>query len=686
MRKVPYLLFTFTVLVVAPAYPAVVAISSDGTSVTKPDLATASTAADCAGKEISVDAPCAITSVVNWPSDRGLSLRKGCMLTFSGSGKLKIAANAPFKADLCQVFAGTMAVTFGTGSIRNIHSALFGDKGDGVNDDAAAIRAAIKSASAGMVVTILDGTHLALSTETPLNYEVASPAIRIPDTDITIEGHGRNTILQNGTNGSYLCMFQTTYGSSANVKLVNLHVQGTGNAGASSYALLDGVVVNGNTTHFYSDVTIDGTKRHGYYVIAGANGNTLKSTKISNANRTSLGCSVQIEGGSNNLVLIDEIVNSGGNAVDINAFTGPAPGTGIYYANTGPWGSTVYTPTHNVVKVKRIDGTGVNTGAAYDIDDDYYGVNLLVGSHNTVECGEIKSVRIANGSSGSTYASAIRLGSGRQNVVKVAKVSSIGPLVDGINTGCVAKLDSPQDSIVDVTQAEFYAAPILLNADSDTTGTTVFIRNLQGSVAPESLQGLNLKYVQQPGCTTSLNGVVSGWTGDYGLTFVPYTNGLQITVDASSFKKLRKPLTFSAPYVTVNFEYNQTDTAGATPAAGMEEPPFAGIPLVKDGLWHSASVIIPNAGKGATFYVSPNNSGTAANGSTLTIRNIAITLPDGTTLRDNSTNGLLNGPPTIGTYHVGDRADNYAPATGQSKGWRCVSAGSPGTWVSEGDL
>lgn len=42
--------------------------------------------------------------------------------------------------------------------------------------------------------------------------------------------------------------------------------------------------------------------------------------------------------------------------------------------------------------------------------------------------------------------------------------------------------------------------------------------------------------------------------------------------------------------------------------------------------------------------------------------------------------------PTAGTYIVGDRAWNSVPTVGQPKSWVCTVAGTPGTWVSEGNL
>lgn len=42
--------------------------------------------------------------------------------------------------------------------------------------------------------------------------------------------------------------------------------------------------------------------------------------------------------------------------------------------------------------------------------------------------------------------------------------------------------------------------------------------------------------------------------------------------------------------------------------------------------------------------------------------------------------------PTAGTWAKGDRVFNSSPAVGQPKSWVCTVTGSPGTWVSEGNL
>ena len=42
--------------------------------------------------------------------------------------------------------------------------------------------------------------------------------------------------------------------------------------------------------------------------------------------------------------------------------------------------------------------------------------------------------------------------------------------------------------------------------------------------------------------------------------------------------------------------------------------------------------------------------------------------------------------PTVGTWAVGDFAQQLTPVVGQPKGWMCTVAGNPGTWVSTGNL
>ena len=57
---------------------------------------------------------------------------------------------------------------------------------------------------------------------------------------------------------------------------------------------------------------------------------------------------------------------------------------------------------------------------------------------------------------------------------------------------------------------------------------------------------------------------------------------------------------------------------------------------------------------------------------------------------DAGTGGIIqqygNAAPVTALWAVGDQVIQSVPVVGQPKGWRCTVAGSPGTWVSEGNL
>jgi hypothetical protein len=68
-----------------------------------------------------------------------------------------------------------------------------------------------------------------------------------------------------------------------------------------------------------------------------------------------------------------------------------------------------------------------------------------------------------------------------------------------------------------------------------------------------------------------------------------------------------------------------------------------------------------------------------------------ITLWDGSPLSEvfgplGNLQAYENAAPTVGTWAVGDRVTRTTPVVGQPRGWSCTVAGTPGTWVSEGNL
>lgn len=102
---------------------------------------------------------------------------------------------------------------------------------------------------------------------------------------------------------------------------------------------------------------------------------------------------------------------------------------------------------------------------------------------------------------------------------------------------------------------------------------------------------------------------------------------------------------------------------------------------------HADSIIRGNA------CLSSVTDNIRATGSCEVSGNIGTVNRTGSTATSNYTrNGLgrrvVNGPaaPTTGAWLLGERVVNDVPAVGSPKGWVCTVAGSPGTWVSEGNL
>jgi hypothetical protein len=86
-----------------------------------------------------------------------------------------------------------------------------------------------------------------------------------------------------------------------------------------------------------------------------------------------------------------------------------------------------------------------------------------------------------------------------------------------------------------------------------------------------------------------------------------------------------------------------------------------------------------------------NSWGINISGGDLRINRIAgtgtINVGNGTDVKIGSRRWtFVTSVPTTGTWAQGDRAFNIAPAVGSPKGWICTVAGTPGTWVSEGNL
>ena len=75
-------------------------------------------------------------------------------------------------------------------------------------------------------------------------------------------------------------------------------------------------------------------------------------------------------------------------------------------------------------------------------------------------------------------------------------------------------------------------------------------------------------------------------------------------------------------------------------------------------------------------YLSDSSAGTPTAG----------TLSQNTSAWISETRTTTGAAPASGTWAKGDKCDNANPAVGNPKGWLCTVAGTPGAWVSTGNL
>ena len=360
-----------------------------------------------------------------------------------------------------------------------------------------AIQKAIDTAAeTGAAVYIPSGEYPCEPAEEKESWEVTPAAFYLPDAAVTIMGDGEETVLYKPRNASITensaAMFRTSYKSSAKITIKNIKIRGNNNPG-SNFGLIDGIVLNGSSNATVENVSVDGTKRHGIYMIAGANNNKIVNPVISNTNREMLGCGLQLEGAYNNTVINPVITDSGANAVDLSLWV---PG-GIYPANDGSNGSPYsssddYRSTGNVITGGMIAGTGIDNGniggGAFENnanDDDYYGLNIIKGSNgNKISLDLIRDVRTADNYN--SKAAAIRLYDVENNEINVKQVYNTKQYVlsfrntcqnNSVTVGAACKIGASaannetyyESNTVSITEEEFEAPGNVIRAKLNFT-------------------------------------------------------------------------------------------------------------------------------------------------------------------------------------------------------------------------
>ena len=117
-------------------------------------------------------------------------------LHFAG-GKFSIASgktltiNGPIQAPLAQIFEGLGTVAFGQGAIPEVYPQWWGALGDGVQDDAPALR---KAMATGRDVYLIGGTYLMDSVDAAFNYDGNAWVLKFTNSNQKLSGGPRAVI------------------------------------------------------------------------------------------------------------------------------------------------------------------------------------------------------------------------------------------------------------------------------------------------------------------------------------------------------------------------------------------------------------------------------------------------------------------------------------------------------------
>lgn len=162
VMKTSLLLLVILFVLVGNARAEILVLNSNGTSAIKTTLEIARTAADAAGKTVVVTS--ALTSsesniIAEWPADRALKIEIGGRISNSTAFRI----TGPFSAGIYQVFSGSGAVTFGSGTVSEVYPEWWGV--DGTADDVE-INKALQSQTHGVKVVLSNKTYNITSTIT----------------------------------------------------------------------------------------------------------------------------------------------------------------------------------------------------------------------------------------------------------------------------------------------------------------------------------------------------------------------------------------------------------------------------------------------------------------------------------------------------------------------------------------
>jgi len=654
--------------------------SEHGKYTTKLTLEEARTSPDCANKTV------VVTSVLTeaqsnildaWPSDRALKVEKGGSIANSTS----FTINGPFEAGLCQVFTGGGSLTFGSNSISEIYPEWFGAKSDNITDCTSAFNIAFNK---GIPVRLSTGTYLANAVHTT-GY-------------LVLQGSGiKSTFIKSYTSGGYAFLEQNNIGDWSTHATIN-DVTFLGDSNPPTVGGRNGFGFGNPITYNVNDELAGRTEFNrvgftycdkGVHKPYGNIGNTFNKCAWAANN-----FGVYAEDDAAHIMSAGYDTYNGG---EIN---------GSFYAG-------VYINSLNFESGQTIfNGTVIEGNAGYGI--------YIAGYSLSYVAVKINSVHFENNATAGTVTIDGATGVPFDIFMKNTRYA----VIDGCGEYTLHLIDSN----VYETNPTLYESTTSLDSDSILVTSRVNTINTsnvtQRYVESYGSGGANGGSSSDILITKPRNLITRGYTkiagNDYSNAGMYFFNG-NAGVNAES--RADGILFDSCARLTVPNGYTLLDDTGY------------GLISYTSGKWYvwsadikleSGSAPIIYAGGAATFFgnISPaivTDKWVTVGGITKAVITSTATFPyvvnntggdvvllfsavqviEFTTQSDaiKYFNAGLYQPtiklprtsfatiaPVSGVWRVGDRVVNNTPVVGQPKAWACTVAGTPGTWVSEGNL
>lgn len=560
-----------------------------------------------------------------------------------------------------------------TDSIVNVKQYPYLAKGDGTTDDTAAINAAL---AASKLVYIPPGTYK------------TSSALNVSQSGSLVYGSGRGSTIISCTSGS-VNQFNVT-GALSVIRDLSITVTASGIVGA-----IAAVNLNGANNCIVNNVEVYGVYYSGFLI------NNAAYNIISNCYTHGF------LGANQDAASISVYGTSVGNVVADNHLYGGCE-HGVLVQD--PYAGTL--PQKNIIRNNRIGqhtayGIVVYIPGPGGVGDSY---NQIIGNYVENIQGSFATNRdsgagiyiVGNWAGGTQVIGNTVYNCCVQTLTRNLAPAGIG--INGIPVG-VAKPVISNNTITGMTQGE----GILITASpggADLTGNVISIpaTNMGTGVGGATLSGSGIRLENSNDCTlTGGNVTVAG----NGAALIIYANGINLlnptiiggefatsgttaavytaqvggcTINGLSITGARAKTSNAATYVLQLSNINGSIISGVTAiAAGGTGAALSLITCtqtrVSGGSFTGSAVAnLNSAGVCTGSFIDKTNYLGVSN---------ALIINAGTGLSIEQRQNVI---PTAGTWAIGDGVQQSVPVVAQPKGWRCTVAGSPGTWVSEGNL